>query len=201
MDLTKHHHLPLNFPPTPTSTPTTATHWRSHVSAHPSATPSPTLSSRPSSSRAADHAIMPDPTTTNPSAVVAVSLKPTMTNHQLVELVKKELDAEQEREKQVNPAGDGDLSNETQVQTGSTLDLSHKNISVLPAEVVLLIKDKVERLALSHNPRISLPLEIAQCDRLRYLNLRWNKLRHFPEAVRRTSHRRVREQRHDANST
>lgn len=40
------------------------------------------------------------------------------------------------------------------------------------------------RLALSHNPRIALPLEIGQCDRLRYLNLRWNKLQHFPEAVR-----------------
>lgn len=40
------------------------------------------------------------------------------------------------------------------------------------------------RLALSHNPRITLPIEIGQCDRLRYLNLRWNKLKHFPEAVR-----------------
>lgn len=41
----------------------------------------------------------------------------------------------------------------------------------------------VDRLALSHNPHITLPLEIGQCDRLRYLNLRWNKLKHFPDAV------------------
>lgn len=40
------------------------------------------------------------------------------------------------------------------------------------------------RLALSHNRNIQLPTEIAQCDRLRYLNLRWNKLRAFPDAVR-----------------
>lgn len=40
------------------------------------------------------------------------------------------------------------------------------------------------RLALSHNPQIAVPSQIVQCNRLRYLNIRWNKLRHFPEAVR-----------------
>lgn len=45
----------------------------------------------------------------------------------------------------------------------------------------------MDRLALSHNPHITLPLEIGQCDRLRYLNLRWNKLKHFPDAVQHIS--------------
>ena len=40
------------------------------------------------------------------------------------------------------------------------------------------------RLALSHNPSCLLPREIVQCDRLRYLNLRWNKLELFPAVVR-----------------
>jgi hypothetical protein len=43
---------------------------------------------------------------------------------------------------------------------------------------------ELHRLALSHNASCILPLELAQCDRLRYLNMRWNKLDHFPTAVR-----------------
>ncbi|CAK4026800.1 Leucine-rich repeat-containing sog2 [Lecanosticta acicola] len=104
--------------------------------------------------------------------------KTPMTPNELVRFVKNELDADEERQAPVSATTPGE-----QLPTGSTLDLSHKNIGALPAEVISLIKDKVERLALSHNPRISIPLAIGQCDRLRYLNLRWNKLKHFPEAV------------------
>jgi len=46
------------------------------------------------------------------------------------------------------------------------------------------LADRVDRLALSHNPQIAVPSQIVQCDRLRYLNIRWNQLRYFPEAVR-----------------
>ncbi|EME83953.1 uncharacterized protein MYCFIDRAFT_195140 [Pseudocercospora fijiensis CIRAD86] len=117
-----------------------------------------------------------------PSTSSTAPPKAPMTNAELVAFVTKELEQDDERQAKVQAAAAAcDIPNAT--QTGSTLDLSHKNISVLPAEVVLLIKDRVERLALSHNPRISLPPAISQCDRLRYLNLRWNKLRHFPEAV------------------
>ncbi|USW58596.1 Putative RAM signaling pathway, SOG2, leucine-rich repeat domain superfamily [Septoria linicola] len=104
-----------------------------------------------------------------------------MTSEELVEFVKNELDAEQQRQANAAALTAGALP--TDQQTGSTLDLSHCNISALPAEVILLIKDRVERLALSHNRNIQLAPEIVQCDRLRYLNLRWNKLRAFPEAV------------------
>ncbi|EMC97600.1 hypothetical protein BAUCODRAFT_122033 [Baudoinia panamericana UAMH 10762] len=74
------------------------------------------------------------------------------------------------------------------VHTGVTVDLSHKNIHALPVEVIDLIKDKVERLALSHNVQIAIPTQIVQCGRLRYLNLRGNQLRHFPEAVLQLAH-------------
>jgi hypothetical protein len=40
------------------------------------------------------------------------------------------------------------------------------------------------RLALSHNANCKLPSELVQCDRLRYLNMRWNKLDRFPTVVR-----------------
>ncbi|KAF2765717.1 hypothetical protein EJ03DRAFT_377553 [Teratosphaeria nubilosa] len=97
--------------------------------------------------------------------------------HELIAYTKKELDADEERQKK------GGVQHGLEGQTGATLDLSHKNIHALPVEIVALIKDKVERLALSHNPQIQVPSEIVQCDRLRYLNIRWNQLKVFPEAV------------------
>lgn len=69
--------------------------------------------------------------------------KPPMTSPELVAFVKKELDADEERQAKVASAGAGGVPRES--QTGSTLDLSHKNISSLPVEVIILIKDKVER--------------------------------------------------------
>ncbi|KAI7162131.1 hypothetical protein KC349_g2242 [Hortaea werneckii] len=112
-------------------------------------------------------------------AVATNHEKSSMTVSQLVEYTKQELDADAERQAKVSATGTGGLES----QTGATLDLSHKNINALPVEVIALIKDKVERLALSHNPQIAVPSQIVQCNRLRYLNIRWNKLRHFPEAI------------------
>lgn len=68
--------------------------------------------------------------------------KPTMTLSDLVAYTKEELDADAERQAKVTAAG---IGGELQGQTGSTLDLSHKNIHALPVEVIVLIKDKVER--------------------------------------------------------
>ncbi|KAK5134258.1 hypothetical protein LTR08_006802 [Meristemomyces frigidus] len=103
--------------------------------------------------------------------------KPAMTVADLVAFTKKELDTDAEAK--VSATGVGVVES----QTGATLDLSHKNLHALPVEIIALIKDKVERLALSHNPQIAVPSQIIQCDRLRYLNLRWNQLKYFPEAV------------------
>ncbi|KAK4610501.1 Leucine-rich repeat-containing protein sog2 [Fulvia fulva] len=112
------------------------------------------------------------------------SSRPPMTVLELIAFVKKELDTDEERQAKIALAGDGGSGVVPEkAHSGHTLDLSHKNIEALPVAVVALIKERVERLALSHNPRIQIPLEIAQCDKLRYLNLRWNKLRKFPDAV------------------
>jgi len=67
--------------------------------------------------------------------------KPSMTVGDLVAFTRKELDADAERQARVAAGEAGELQN----QTGSTLDLSHKNIHALPVEVVALIKDRVER--------------------------------------------------------
>ena len=103
------------------------------------------------------------------------------TTAEMVAYVRKELDIDQEHLARVISNNNGELPHDA--HSGVTLDLSHKNIHELPVEVVALIKDRVERLALSHNPSIAVPREIVRCDRLRYLNLRWNGLRQFPEAI------------------
>lgn len=68
--------------------------------------------------------------------------KPTMTVAELVAFTKKELDADAERQAKVSVAG---VAGGLESQTGATLDLSHKNIHALPVEIIVLIKDKVER--------------------------------------------------------
>jgi hypothetical protein len=72
-----------------------------------------------------------------------MSTKPVMTVADLITFVKNELNADEERQAKASAASAGELPRES--QTGSTLDLSHKNINALPVEVIILIKDKVER--------------------------------------------------------
>ncbi|OQO03007.1 hypothetical protein B0A48_11291 [Cryoendolithus antarcticus] len=107
--------------------------------------------------------------------------RPFMAAADIIAFVKKELDIDDEHLARVVTTSSGDFPRDA--HSGVTLDLSHKNIRDLPVEVVGLIRDKVERLALSHNPTINVPTQIVHCDRLRYLNLRWNGLRNFPEAI------------------
>lgn len=73
----------------------------------------------------------------------AQAFKQPMTAPELIAFVKNELDADEERQAKASAASAGELPRES--QTGSTLDLSHKHINALPVEVVILIKDKVER--------------------------------------------------------
>ncbi|OTB04202.1 hypothetical protein M426DRAFT_58942 [Hypoxylon sp. CI-4A] len=68
----------------------------------------------------------------------------------------------------------------TELKPGVTIDLSRKNIQALPDEVVDIIKNELERLALSHNRLSSLPARFSECTHLRYLNLRANMMREFP---------------------
>ncbi|KAI4860442.1 putative cell morphogenesis protein Sog2 [Hypoxylon rubiginosum] len=68
----------------------------------------------------------------------------------------------------------------TELKPGVTIDLSRKNIQGLPDEVVDIIKNELERLALSHNKLSSLPARFSECTHLRYLNLRANLIKEFP---------------------
>ncbi|KAG6359821.1 hypothetical protein INS49_010874 [Diaporthe citri] len=68
----------------------------------------------------------------------------------------------------------------SELKPGVTVNLSHKNIQKLPEEVVDVIKDQLERLALSHNKISSFPARFAECTLLRYLNVRNNRISEFP---------------------
>lgn len=67
--------------------------------------------------------------------------------------------------------------------TGVTIDLGRQNIQKLPEEVVDIIKNQVGRLAMSHNLLSSLPARFSECKSLRYLNVRGNQIREFPQQV------------------
>lgn len=67
------------------------------------------------------------------------------------------------------------------------VNLSHRQISELPEELIDIIKDGVTRLALHRNHLkglSGLTLRIPECTKLKYLALRNNEIREFPKAVR-----------------
>ena len=67
-----------------------------------------------------------------------------------------------------------------------SIDLAHKGLSSLPEELIDIIKDEASRLALNHNHLSGLSaigMRFSECTRLRYLVLRQNELRVFPEPV------------------
>ncbi|KAI1329359.1 RAM signaling pathway protein [Xylariaceae sp. FL0255] len=66
---------------------------------------------------------------------------------------------------------------------GVTIDLSRLNIHSLPDEVVDIIKNELERLALSHNKLTTFPARFSECTSLRYLNVRNNYIKEFPLAL------------------
>lgn len=68
--------------------------------------------------------------------------KTPMTAAEVTALVREELD-EDDRRSNVQASQAGVFPDES--ASGVTLDLSHKNIPELPAEVIGMIKDKVER--------------------------------------------------------
>lgn len=70
--------------------------------------------------------------------------KPLMTDAELIEHTKKQLDEHDQRQAKV-AADAGELP-----QDGATLDLSHTGIRALPDEMFALIKDKVARYAARH---------------------------------------------------
>ncbi|KAK6072439.1 RAM signaling pathway protein [Seiridium cupressi] len=71
----------------------------------------------------------------------------------------------------------------TELKPGVTIDLSRRNIQELPDEVVDIIKNELERLALSHNKLSAFPSRFSECTSLRYLNVRNNLIKEFPLPV------------------
>jgi hypothetical protein len=102
-----------------------------------------------------------------------------ISDSELVALARREIEASREARRN---AGTADTK---EVQPGITIDLCHKNIQRLPEEVIDVIKDEIERLALGHNQVATFPDRLAECVRLRYLNVRYNALREFPSPVSR----------------
>ncbi|KAH8882743.1 hypothetical protein GQ53DRAFT_665329 [Thozetella sp. PMI_491] len=66
------------------------------------------------------------------------------------------------------------------LRPGVTIDLRRQAIPLLPEEVVDIIKDKLERLALNHNSISSFPARFAECTALRHVAARNNALEAFP---------------------
>jgi len=77
--------------------------------------------------------------------------------------------------------GDEDAAGDVDaIKPGITLDLIAKGIPALPDEVVDILRNGVERLALSHNALSSLPLRFSMCTSLRYFAARNNAFETFP---------------------
>ncbi|KAK5117512.1 hypothetical protein LTR85_008897 [Meristemomyces frigidus] len=70
---------------------------------------------------------------------------------------------------------------------GTTVDLSKQQLCTLPIEAISLMKNTVKMLALSHNRRLQVPTELMDLRKLIYVNIRWCRLKQFPEAVLRLS--------------
>ncbi|OLL25731.1 Leucine-rich repeat-containing protein sog2 [Neolecta irregularis DAH-3] len=70
---------------------------------------------------------------------------------------------------------------------GVTVDLSGRisghRIAELPNEVIDTIKTQVQRLALSHNQLTTLPASVSKLSHLRYINVRSNRFKVFPDVL------------------
>ncbi|RFU73177.1 hypothetical protein TARUN_9074 [Trichoderma arundinaceum] len=98
---------------------------------------------------------------------------PILTAAQVISLTREAMRHALENESQAVDVGPG-------LKSGVTIDLSRKGIQKLPEEVVDIVKNELERLALSHNQLSSLPARFAECVSLRYLNIRGNQIKEFP---------------------
>ncbi|RDW60823.1 hypothetical protein BP6252_12206 [Coleophoma cylindrospora] len=110
----------------------------------------------------------------------SLSTQPSISAEKVVSLARDAMKVALE-ENQSKAAETSGVSNE--LKPGVTIDLSHKNIHKFPEEVVDIIKNELERLALSHNLISTFPLRFSECSSLRYLNVRNNVIREFPQPI------------------
>ncbi|CAM1504769.1 Fc.00g023600.m01.CDS01 [Cosmosporella sp. VM-42] len=141
----------------------------------------------------------PIPSLRNVPSNSSLSASSTMSASQIINLAREAMRNALQTENQAaeaNAVGTG-------LKTGVTIDLSRKNITKLPEEVVDIVKGELERsvasrslvarsgadrlmasrLALSHNQLSSLPARFSECTSLRYLNIRGNQIKEFPMAL------------------
>ncbi|KJZ80449.1 hypothetical protein HIM_00299 [Hirsutella minnesotensis 3608] len=119
----------------------------------------------------------PMPNLRNPPSNGNLSASNAMTPAQVIALAREAMQTALESEK--NQAGDAGAVGPG-LRSGVTIDLSRKGIHKLPEEVVDVVKNELERLALSHNMLSTLPARFSECTSLRYLNIRGNQIRDFP---------------------
>ncbi|TWU74886.1 RAM signaling network component [Metarhizium rileyi] len=118
----------------------------------------------------------PIPNIRNASSNATLSASSIVSPAQVIGLAREAMQTALESEGQAADAGAAG----TPLRTGVTVDLSRKGIQKLPEEVVDIVKNQLERLALSHNQLSSLPSRFSECTSLRYLNIRGNQIKEFP---------------------
>ncbi|KAK4189866.1 RAM signaling pathway protein-domain-containing protein [Podospora australis] len=121
----------------------------------------------------------PVPSLRDASSSGSLSASQPLSSTQVLNLAREAMRAAHENE--AKAAAASGVSNT--LKPGLTIDLSRKKIHYLPDEIVDIIKDELERLALSHNNLESFPTRFAECTSLRYLNVRQNKIKEFPLAL------------------
>jgi hypothetical protein len=99
----------------------------------------------------------------------------------VISIARETIAKEASKEKARRNANDAPI--DPQQRPGVTLDLCHKRLAALPDEIIDIIKDEVERLAISHNEVSSFSARLPECSRLRYLNARFNRFTGFPTIV------------------
>ncbi len=107
----------------------------------------------------------------------SMTVCPTLSSAEVIALAKDALRSALE-ENATNGMGSKELK-----PPGITIDMSHQNIMTFPDEVIDIIKNEIERLALSNNQIYTFPARLAECTSLRYLNVRNNCIRDFPLSI------------------
>ncbi|POS87395.1 hypothetical protein EPUL_001109, partial [Erysiphe pulchra] len=110
----------------------------------------------------------------------SLSSQPSMSPYQFIAIAREAMKNALE-ENRSKAAEAKSVSNE--LKPGVTIDLSHRMIQRFPDEVVDIIKNELERLALSHNQISMFPSRFSECKSLRYLNVRNNVIREFPLCI------------------
>ncbi|KAG6010255.1 hypothetical protein E4U21_007304 [Claviceps maximensis] len=121
----------------------------------------------------------PIPNLRNATSNTSLSASGSLTSSQVIALAREAMQMALESEGAAADAGAVGPG----LRSGITVDLSRKGIQKLPEEVVAIVKDQLERLALSHNLLSTLPAKFSECTSLRYLNIRGNQIKEFPPAL------------------